>query len=258
MANILVIGANRGIGYFMVERLLQMDNSLAVLDIDLRNLDMIKEKYPNSIFTYAADCKDIWAMRRSIQEAYDELGSFDVAIYNACIYSFESEADTRLITYENVMDTNYFGAVRMTKLVLPYLREQGAGRIIFTSSTAGVTGFVNLSPYASSKGAIESFAKCMELENKEYGISFHLFHPPLTETASAAGLGISREYMEDAKEVGYGLAEKIWSKKFIICNSFLKSLQINLAYRYPLFFGRRYVKKIKKPLETRAKKGVIN
>ena len=49
------------------------------------------------------------------------------------------------------------------------MREKKEGRIIFTSSGVGVTGFGNISPYASSKGAIESLAKCLEIENQDWG-----------------------------------------------------------------------------------------
>lgn len=47
-------------------------------------------------------------------------------------------------------------------------------------SGVGVTGFGNISPYASTKGAFEALAKCLAVENDEYGITVHLFHPPLT------------------------------------------------------------------------------
>ena len=52
----------------------------------------------------------------------------------------------------------------------------------------GLRGFGNISPYASSKGAIESLAKCLEIENQDYGITFHIMHPPLTNTASSSEL----------------------------------------------------------------------
>ena len=85
------------------------------------------------------------------------------------------------------MDVNYFGALRLAKTVLPYMQKAKKGRIIFTSSGVGVTGFANFSPYATSKGAIEALAKCLQIGNEEYEISFHLFYPPLTDTKSASG-----------------------------------------------------------------------
>ena len=84
------------------------------------------------------------------------------------------------------------------------MRKAGKGRIIFTSSGVGVTGFVNISPYASSKGAIETLAKCLEIENQPYGISFHLFHPPLTNTASAAGLLFCRRETREKQDLTAG------------------------------------------------------
>ena len=108
-----------------------------------------------------------------------------------------SEPDSDYDVYRDVMDVNFFGALRLAKTVLPYMREQKEGRIIFTSSGVGVTGFENISPYASTNGAMESLAKCLEIENEEYGISFHLFHPPLTDTDSASGLPIPKEFKAD-------------------------------------------------------------
>lgn len=112
------------------------------------------------------------------------------------------------------------------------MREARKGRLIFTSSAVGVTGFKNISPYASSKGAIESLAKCLEIENRQYGISVHLFHPPLTNTTSASGLMIPKEFKANPREVGKAFAKHIWSKKFIIYLSFSTALSLRFSYRH--------------------------
>ena len=171
-----------------------------------------------------------------------QFGMIDVAIHNACMCTFDSEQDTDYEVYQKVMDINYFGALRLAKTVLPYMREAKKGRVIFTSSGVGVTGFANISPYASTKGAMESLAKCLEIENEAYGISFHLFHPPLTNTASASGLPIPKEFKADPKKVGYGLAERMMSDKFVICHSVSQALQMKFSYRHPLFIGRMMTK----------------
>ena len=116
------------------------------------------------------------------------------------------------------------------------------GRVIFSSSGVGVAGFSNISPYASSKGAIESLAKCLEIENEKYGISFHLLHPPVTKTNSSSGLAVPTEIMADAKKVGEGLADNLFSKKFIICHSLGQQLQMYICYRHPLFMGKMMAK----------------
>ena len=126
--------------------------------------------------------------------------------------------------------------------MLPHMREARKGRLIFTSSVVGVTGFKNISPYALSKSAIESLAKCLEIENRQYGISVHLFHPPLTNTTSASGLMIPKEFKANPREVGKAFAKNIWSKKFIIYPSFSTALSLRFSYRHPLFFGRMLTK----------------
>ena len=151
------------------------------------------------------------------------------------------------------MDVNYFGALRLAKTVLPHMRKAQKGRIIFTSSGVGITGFSNISPYASSKGAIESLAKCLQIENAEYGITFHLFQPPLTNTKSASGISVPKEFKAGAKKVGYGLADHIWSKKFVICHSAFQAAQMKFSYRHPLFIGKMMTKAAKNAIEPEKK-----
>lgn len=148
------------------------------------------------------------------------------------------------------MDVNYFGALRLVKTVLPHMRKVKKGRVIFTSSGVGVTGFANISPYAASKGAIESLAKCLQIENEEYGISFHLFHPPLANTKSASGISVPKEFKAEAKKVGYGLANNIWSKSFMICHSASQAAQMKFSYRHPLFIGKMMTKAAKRAIES--------
>lgn len=125
-------------------------------------------------------------------QAIQKFGDIDIAIHNACLCTFGSEHDTDYEIYQNVMDINYFGVLRLTKTVLSHMRRAKKGRVIFTSSGVGVTGFADISPYAASKGAMESLDKCLQIENEEYGIIFHLFHPPLTDIKSASEISVPK------------------------------------------------------------------
>lgn len=249
MAHILIIGANEGIGYYLVERLLELENRVTVLDIQINTIEILKEKYQNTVLPIVADARNLSSIENGVHRAIEYFGDIDIAIHNACLCTFESEHDTGYEVYQNVMDINYFGALRLIKTVLPHMRKAKKGRIIFTSSGVGVTGFANISPYAASKGAIESLAKCLQIENEEYGISFHLFHPPLTNTKSALGISVPKEFKAEAKKVGYGLANRIWSKKFVICHSASQSVQMKFSYRCPLFIGKMMTKATKRALK---------
>lgn len=238
MENVIIVGADQGIGYYLTQRLLESGNRVFVLDIRTENLEKLQKQYPESLFYALADAQDTASIEAGVKMAAERFGRIDIAIHNACLCTFESEPDTDYAAYQKVMDINYFGALRLAKSVLPYMREAKKGRVIFTSSGVGVTGFSNISPYASSKGAIEALAKCLEIENETYGISFHIFHPPLTKTNSASGLPVPKEFMADAQKVGKGLADHIRSKKFVICHSFIQAAQMFFCYRHPLYMGK--------------------
>lgn len=242
MDNILIVGGDQRIGYYMVQSLLEKGNRVAVLDIETKHISALAGSYPDRLLVIKADARDMGSVSEGVRKARDAFGSIDIAIHNACLCTFGSEPETEIETYKKVMDVNYYGALRLAKAVLPIMREEKKGRLIFTSSGVGVTGFKNISPYASSKGAIESLAKCLEIENERYGISVHIFHPPLTDTGSASGLPIPKEFKASAQKVGQGFAKHIGSKRFIIYPNTSQAFSMFLSYRHPLRFGKLLTK----------------
>jgi len=237
MKNIMITGAGSGIGYYLVRQLLTDGYNVTVLDVDTDNLGDLCSRY-DSLLTMACDVRDFARMKACAEQSAGRFGSIDCAIHNACLCTFRSMTDTDEQTYRDVFDVNYYGALHLTRAVLPYMKRQGGGKVIFTSSGVGVMGFVDISPYASSKGAIEALAKCLNIEHQGDGISFHIFHPPLTRTKSAAPLPIPSEFMADPEEVGVGLAKRLRKKAFIICHSFGQRVQTLSCYLFPVKMGR--------------------
>ena len=238
MKNVIITGANQGIGYYLVKQLLIDGFNVSVLDIQTDNLEKLRINYQKSLLPLRCDIREDAAVKDCVKRSAREFGGIDYAIHNACICTFDSMEDTDDKTYKDVFDVNYFGALRLTKAVVPYMKEQGKGSVIYTSSGVGVMGFVNISPYASSKGAIESLAKCMNIEFAGTGITFHIFQPPLTRTKSSSPLPVPNEFMADPEVVGTGLAKRISKKKFIISHSVMQSIQTKMAYLFPVKFGK--------------------
>lgn len=185
MSNIIITGANQGIGFYLAEKLLENGNCVAVLDLEISNLSELKNKFGDKLLPLLCDMRDTENVEKQIKLIAEKFSSVDIAIHNACLCTFSSMADTDEATYKDVFEVNYFGALRLARAVAPYMERQGSGKVIFTSSGVGVTGFINISPYASTKGAIEALAKCLNIEYINKGISFHIFHPPLTNTKSS-------------------------------------------------------------------------
>ena len=82
-----------------------------------------------------------------------------------------------------LFDTNLFGSIRMTRAVLPQMREQGSGRVINVSSVLGLVPAPFMALYAASKHAIEGYSESLDHEVREYGVRVLLLEPAYTRTS---------------------------------------------------------------------------
>jgi len=81
-----------------------------------------------------------------------------------------------------IFEVNVFGAMRVTRSVLPLMRKAGRGSIVMVSSVAGKFGSVSLAPYVSSKFALEGFGESLALEMKPFGVNVVIVEPGITKT----------------------------------------------------------------------------
>ncbi|MBD0407583.1 SDR family oxidoreductase [Bacillus sp. 1021] len=110
-------------------------------------------------------------------------GPVDVLVNNAGTAYGGFIADVPMEHYRQQFDTNVFGLIHVTKTVLPYMRKHGGAKIINISSISGLTAFPALSPYTSSKFAIEGFTECLRLELLPLGINAALIEPGSYKTS---------------------------------------------------------------------------
>lgn len=80
------------------------------------------------------------------------------------------------------LDTNFFGAVAVTRALLPKMRRQGFGHVVMVSSISGRTGFPGVSSYVASKFALEGWTETLRYEMNGAGIQVALVEPGSFET----------------------------------------------------------------------------
>ena len=184
MARVLITGTSRGIGYDTTLRLARAGHEVIATMRNPGACDLEKvareAKLPVRVFPLDVDDDE------SVAELFGKLGdSIDVLVNNAGIFSIDAVEDESLEQFRRVMETNYFGAVRCTKQVLPAMRKRGSGRIINVTSIAGRIAFYSSSAYAASKFALEAFSESLAQEVKRYGIKVALVEPGIIDTPMA-------------------------------------------------------------------------
>lgn len=104
-------------------------------------------------------------------------GRIDVLVNNAGFAGAGFAEEVTVEEYRQQFETNFFGVVGVTQAILPLMRKQGRGKIINMSSISGRIGFPGLSPYVSSKYALEGWSESLRLELKSFGIDVVLLEP---------------------------------------------------------------------------------
>ena len=111
-----------------------------------------------------------------------DYGRVDVLVNNAGFAVAGFAEDIKLEELRHQFETNFFGAVAMTKAVLPTMRRQRSGHIIMVSSIGGLLGAVTVSSYSASKHALEGWSESLRLELNALGIKVVLVEPGAFQT----------------------------------------------------------------------------
>jgi NAD(P)-dependent dehydrogenase (short-subunit alcohol dehydrogenase family) len=129
------------------------------------------------------DVTDDESVAAAVRAVLDRSGRIDVLVNNAGFGVAGAAEESSIEQARAVFDTNVFGAMRMTRAVLPHMRAQGSGRIINVSSVVGLIPVPFMALYAASKHAIEGYSESLDHEVREHGVRVLLVEPAYTKTA---------------------------------------------------------------------------
>lgn len=110
-------------------------------------------------------------------------GRIDLLVNNAGFGTAPGGAEESSIEQvRQVFETNFFGLVRMTNAVLPYMKKQGAGRILNIGSVLGLIPAPYMASYAATKHAVEGYSESIDHELRTQGIRVSVIEPAYTNT----------------------------------------------------------------------------
>jgi NAD(P)-dependent dehydrogenase (short-subunit alcohol dehydrogenase family) len=137
---------------------------------------------PSGVERVLLDVRDGASIDAGVREVLAKAGRIDLLVNNAGGAVTGAIEETPLAQAQELFDVNFFGAVRVTQAVLPAMRAQKSGRIVFISSVVGLVPAPFMGFYAASKHALEGFAESLDHETRTLGVRMVLVEPGWTRT----------------------------------------------------------------------------
>jgi len=188
MTNVLITGASKGIGLATSLAFARAGHTVAA---GMRKPDRAPEladfaaHESLSISIGTMDVDDDTSVRRAIESFVREIGPIDVLINNAGIERVGATEDLSMNDFSASMETNYLGAVRCIKAVLPSMRERRSGCIVNVTSISGRLAGSPMGAYAASKFALEALSECLAQEVQLFNIRVAIVEPGIIDTSMA-------------------------------------------------------------------------
>ena len=205
-----ITGASTGLGRSLAEEIIAAGGKVIAT---ARNIDKVKDleaKYPKQVHAATLDVLDGGSIKRAIESGKKAFGRIDVLVNNAGYGLAGTIEDVTEEQIQKQFDTNVFGLLRVTRAMLPLLREQGSGYILNISSVGGRMAFPVLGMYTATKFAVEAISEALAQEVAPFGINVISVEPGafLTEFLS----GADRAKMSDTYAPTYDAVLKMISE----------------------------------------------
>ena len=173
----LVTGASSGIGLATAKAL--RNAGFRVFGTSRR---AVAER-SDGITMLACDVTDDESVAKLVERVLAEAGRIDLLVNNAGMGLLGAAEESSTAQAQALFDVNVFGVLRVTRAVLPAMRQQRKGRIINVSSVLGLIPAPYSAVYASTKHAIEGYSESLDHELRTFGIRVVLVEPAYTRTA---------------------------------------------------------------------------
>lgn len=170
---IIVTGASAGIGRITCERLAKQKHQLVLAARSADKLAELESQLRSQgveSLAVPTDVSDPGAIEKLVKAAMDRFGRIDVLVNNAGIECFAPFDELPVEQILQTIETNLTGAILLTRVVVPVMRQQGFGRIINIASTAGKHGPAYGAVYGATKAGLIAFTQSLRGELTSAGI----------------------------------------------------------------------------------------
>ena len=216
---IWITGASSGIGHELAKAYAEKGALLVLSARSISKLEEVRQslKNPEKHLVLPLDLMDASNFAEKVAQVVSHYGKIDILINNGGVSQRGEAHATSIALDRQIMEVNYFGAVALTKAVLPVMQKQQSGHIVAISSIAGKFGFYWRSAYAAAKHALQGFFESLYLEEAKNNIHVTLVFPGKINTPISMSAinekGEAHDEMDHNQETG--MSAELCAQKII-------------------------------------------
>lgn len=178
----LISGASRGIGAELARQAVAKGARVGLLARSTDDLEELAAELGDACAVAAADVTSSEELATAVKTVESALGPVDIVVNNAGIGHYATFLDTDIDDLERMIRTNYVGAARVLKAVLPGMVERRRGHLVSVGSISGRIGSPFEAAYSASKFALTGLTEALSVELAPFGIKVSLVNPGPVDT----------------------------------------------------------------------------
>jgi short-subunit dehydrogenase len=184
---IWLTGASSGIGEALAYEFAKQGARLILSARRKRELERVRGQCAGNgaatvPYVLPLDVADLESIPHKAEQARALFGRIDILVNNAGISQRGRVAETDMVALQRVFQVNFFGAVALTKAVLPEMLERRAGQIVVVSSLTGKLPVPKYAAYCASKHALQGYFDSLRAEVARAGIQVTLLLPGFVQS----------------------------------------------------------------------------
>ncbi|MGG5822637.1 oxidoreductase [Falsiroseomonas sp. HW251] len=182
-----ITGASSGFGLAFARHALAQGHQVVAAARNPAALDGLVAEAPERVLAVALDVTQAAQAEAAVGATLARFGRIDVLVNNAGYGSVGAIEETPDAELRAQLETNFFGAIAVTRAVLPAMRAQRSGAIVMMSSMGGQMSFGGFGAYSASKFALEGASEALAQEMAPFGVKVIIVEPGAFRTGFAGG-----------------------------------------------------------------------
>ncbi|WP_320775893.1 SDR family NAD(P)-dependent oxidoreductase [Streptomyces sp. CRN 30] len=193
----LITGASSGLGKALAEHVLAHGDRVVATASSTAATTELASRYPETALAVKLDVTVPADREAAVRAAEERFGAIDILVNNAAIDFVGALEEQEESDYRRLFEVNFFGAVELTRAVLPGMRTRRSGIVVNVSSMDGLASLPANGYYSASKFALEGFTESLWQEIEPIGLHAMIIQPGSFRTGIENRTKASGEAIED-------------------------------------------------------------